>query len=107
MISTLKKESIFFNILKDDSLFINSRQFMKIFINYKYNEENMRIYIGNVINNVSNQYKSFYQKILDLNEEISVKEITDIINNNLNIPNYICNTEKYHKLCSKKINELV
>ena len=67
----------------------------------------MKIYIGNVIQNVSNQYKNFYQKILDLEEEITVNETMDIINNNLNIPNYICNTKKYHALCDLKINELV
>ena len=104
----LKKiENIFFDILKDESLFINSRQFMKIFINYKYNESSMRIYIGNLIDNVTNQYKNFYEKIFDLKQEISVNEIMDIINNNLNIPSYICNTQKYHTLCDLKISELV
>ena len=105
--SNLKKiEKIFCEILNQKSLVINTNQFMNIFIKNKYKIDIMKFYIQEYIDNIKKEFKKFYFNYLDLEEEISIEELVDIINSNINIQNYICNTSKFHKLCDMKINEL-
>tara|TARA_B100000963_G_C22333983_1_gene539914 strand:+ start:85 stop:537 length:453 start_codon:yes stop_codon:yes gene_type:complete len=105
--SNLKKiEKIFCEILNQKSLLINTPQFMNIFVKNKYKIDIMKLYIQEYINNIKKEFKNFYLNYLDLEEQISMEELVDIINSNIKIQNYICNTNKFHNLCDMKINEL-
>ena len=98
--------NIFQQVLESESIDLNTPIFMKTFVNFNYNENKMRRFILETINHIKQEYRTFYGDYLGLDEEITVGEILQIINDNYSVKNYITTSEKYLLLCDKRIYEL-
>lgn len=85
---------------------INTPNFVRTFVNLKYDEQKMNIFFRNTINKIKKEYSKFYKDYLDMDEHISNEEILQILNDNYNIRNFITTSDKFISLCDKKIEEL-
>lgn len=99
--------NIFSTILKIKVNNLKPQLFMRDFIRLKYVYNDMLEFITLKIQKIHTEYQDFYQNYLDMNKNIEPEEVIEILNNNYDVKQFICLSDKFKELCDIKIEELI
>lgn len=99
--------NIFSTILKIKVNNLKPQLFMRDFIRLKYVYNDMLGFLTLKIQKIHTEYQDFYQNYLDINKNIEPEELIEILNNNYDVKQFICLSDKFKELCDIKIEELI